>query len=39
LKNFPLAYGPLVRELQRSYKWFHFIDSTWLVLRYDTLGL
>lgn len=38
LKNYPYTYVPLMLELQRSYNWWHFIDSTWLVLRYETLA-
>ncbi len=37
LRNYAYTYVPLMEELKRSYYWWHFIDSTWLVLRYDTL--
>ncbi len=30
-------YGPLFNELKSSYKWFHYIENTWIVLRYDSL--
>ena len=30
-------YVPFFEELRRSYKWSHFIENTWIVLRHDTL--
>lgn len=30
-------YSPFFDELKRSYKWSHFIENTWIVLRYDAL--
>jgi hypothetical protein len=30
-------YKPLIDELQRSTKWWHYLNSTWLVVRYETL--
>ena len=38
LKNSPYTYIPLMKELRNSYKWWHYIDSTWLVLRYESLA-
>lgn len=38
LKNHPYTYLPLMEELQRSHKWWHFIESAWLVLRYESLA-
>jgi hypothetical protein len=37
LTNLPTMYGPLIAELQQSQKWWHYLDSTWIVLRYETL--
>jgi hypothetical protein len=37
LKNPNLNYAPFFEELQRSQKWSHYIDNTWVVLRTDTL--
>jgi len=31
-------YEPFFEELKRSYKWSHFIESSWIVLRYDSLA-
>jgi hypothetical protein len=28
-------YAPLFEELQRSHKWWHYLTSTWIVVRYD----
>jgi len=33
----PPTYQPLVDELQASYAWWHYLQSTWIVLRYETL--
>lgn len=30
-------YDPFFSELRRSYKWSHYIENTWIVLRYDAL--
>jgi len=30
-------YAPFFDELMRSYKWSHYIQNTWIVLRYDQL--
>ncbi len=30
-------YAPLIKELQSSYKWSHYIENTWIVLRYEPL--
>lgn len=30
-------YKPLFDELQRSYTWWHYLTSTWVVVRYETL--
>ncbi len=37
LKQPVYRYKPLFDELQRSYKWWHFLTATWIVLRYETL--
>lgn len=31
-------YNPLFDELKSSFKWSHYIESTWIVLRYETLA-
>lgn len=31
-------YTPFFEELRRSYKWSHYIENTWIVLRYDALA-
>lgn len=31
-------YKPLFDELQRSQTWWHYLTSTWIVLRYETLA-
>ena len=37
--NQPLdRYTPLFDELKRSYKWWHYLTATWIVLRYDALA-
>lgn len=34
----PVAqYKPLFDELQKSYRWWHYLTATWIVLRHDTL--
>jgi len=33
----PQTYGPLVAELERSFKWWHYVPSVWIVLHYDSL--
>ena len=30
-------YAPFFDELRRSYKWSHYIENTWIVLRHDAL--
>jgi hypothetical protein len=30
-------YIPLYMALQGSFKWFHHVSATWIVLRYETL--
>jgi hypothetical protein len=30
-------YEPLFRELQNSYRWWHYLTTTWIVLRYEAL--
>lgn len=30
-------YKPLTDALQASYKWWHYLDNTWIILRYDSL--
>jgi hypothetical protein len=30
-------YAPFFQELGQSYKWWHFLTTTWIVIRYDTL--
>jgi len=30
-------YAPFFNELGRSYKWWHYLTATWIVLRYETL--
>jgi len=37
LKQPPDKYAPLFAELKRSYRWWHYLTSTWIVLRNDTL--
>lgn len=37
LKLPPLSYGKFFDELKSSYKWWHFLNSTWIVLRYEAL--
>ena len=36
LKEPIASYGPYFEELKRSLKWWHFVESTWIVLRYET---
>jgi hypothetical protein len=31
-------YEPLFDELRRSYRWWNYLPSTWIVLRYDALA-
>jgi hypothetical protein len=38
LKQPASSYEPLFKELRNSYKWFHYLTSTWIVLRYDALA-
>lgn len=38
LKQSIESYTPLFEELRRSFKWSHYIDNTWIVLRYETLA-
>ena len=37
LKQPPDRYQPLFDELKRSHQWWHYLTSTWVVLRYETL--
>jgi hypothetical protein len=37
LKGPPLTYLRLTTELQASYAWWHYLHSTWIVLRYEAL--
>jgi hypothetical protein len=37
MKQMPEHYQKFYEELKRSYRWWHYLDSTWIVLRYDTL--
>ena len=30
-------YLPFLDELRRSFKWWHFLNTTWVVLRYEAL--
>lgn len=30
-------YTPLFDELKKSYKWWHYLTATWIVLRYEAL--
>lgn len=30
-------YAPFFEELRRSYRWSHYIENTWIVLRFDAL--
>ena len=32
------SYAPLFAELKQSEQWWHYLPSTWLVLRRDTLA-
>ena len=38
LKGSVNSYKPLFEELQKSYKWWHFLNSTWIVFRYESLA-
>lgn len=31
-------YQPLFNELKNSHRWWHYLTSTWIVLRYETLA-
>ena len=31
-------YEPFFSELKNSINWWHYLDSTWIVVRYDTLA-
>ena len=31
-------YEPLFDELKKSVGWWHYMNSTWIVLRYETLA-
>ncbi len=37
LKGPEAAYGPLLDELRKSDRWWHFLQSTWIVLCRETL--
>ena len=30
-------YAPFFKELQNSHKWSHYIENTWIILRYEAL--
>lgn len=32
------SYGPLYEELRKSFKWSHYIENTWIILRYEPLA-
>ncbi len=38
LKQPAVMYKPLFDELKQSYRWWHYLGSTWIVLRYDALA-
>ena len=38
LRNSPGSYEPLFNELQRSVSWWHYLDATWIVVRYEPLA-
>jgi len=31
-------YGALFHELKQSHNWWHYLNSTWIVVRYETLA-
>jgi hypothetical protein len=31
-------YNALFEELKRSHRWWHYLNSTWIVLRYEALA-
>ena len=37
LKGSPFEYIPLIEELKNSVRWFHYLENTWIVFRYETL--
>jgi hypothetical protein len=37
LKQPAYTYTPLFDELRQSYKWWHYLNSTWIVLRYEAM--
>ena len=37
LKQQVELYTPLFTELKRSHKWSHYLENTWILLRYDSL--
>src|SRR5436309_10788678 len=37
LKGLPSLHQPLMEELKASYAWWHYLQSTWIILRYETL--
>ena len=37
LKESIEKYKPFFDELKRSHQWWHFLTSTWIVLRYEAL--
>ena len=37
LKGPAFTYRALAEELQRSPSWWHYITSTWIVIRYESL--
>lgn len=38
LRELPERYGPLFTELKKSTYWWHYVNSTWIVIRYETLS-
>ena len=37
LKEPPQQYEPFFNELKSSTQWWHYLNSTWIVVRYDML--
>jgi hypothetical protein len=37
LKSEASQYAPLFDELKRSHAWWHYLESTWIVVRYDPM--
>lgn len=38
LKQPVASYKRFFDELNKSYRWWHYLTSTWIVLRYETLA-